>query len=670
MELIFVDDFSTDNTKNIIESYKNQFSNIKLFSLNNNSGFAGKPRNIGLLHANAEYVMFFDPDDILLENCCELLYDKISSNNIDVVSGNYSIQNLENIIPWNHVNITSSICVKSIKDKPSLLILPPSVWSKIYRKDFLLDNNIYFNEKLPGQDALFVYEVLLKSKGILYFNESIALYLKRKDVNEKSITDDISFQRLKDYLEIYEKMYHTLKNFDSNYVIVLSSHLNYWSTLYLKTQLTSNQIMLLSNSFKDLLAKINKCPSNNCELLRLIGHLQVNSALNMLQLQNSEIKRISTNDSVHIVEYQEKIADLNNQLFIEQNSVPAKKTNKKFNISLIDEKYFNKQNIKISVIIPTHNSEKYLQYCLNSVLNQSFKDFEIICVDDASTDNTLNILEYYRKKNNNIKIIQNKTKMGVGASRNIGINNADGEYIQFLDSDDWLDEYSFEKLYDTVNKFDLDIVVYNLIDYDNEKDRFVGTDSNSMNDLNISFYEELKTSEIDAEILFKIPKCICNKLFKSSFIKENLIYFTEGLIYEQHPFFFETIFKSNTIIFIKDDFYTKRIHNHSLTCYNTKELLDSIKISEIVYIFFKENNLYKKLRSYVLNYIIDLFIKNYCLIEDKFKELYFNNMKLKIIKYENEYLLKEDFEKNLTPENKKFYNFIRNSESSLFEDFI
>ena len=93
---------------------------------------------------------------------------------------------------------------------------------------------------------------------------------------------------------------------------------------------------------------------------------------------------------------------------------------------------------KISVIVPIFNVEKYLKECLESIINQTFKDIEIICINDGSTDNSLDILNQYAEKDNRIKVIT-QSNQGLSAARNTGIKYANGEYISFIDSDDYID---------------------------------------------------------------------------------------------------------------------------------------------------------------------------------------------------------------------------------------
>lgn len=106
---------------------------------------------------------------------------------------------------------------------------------------------------------------------------------------------------------------------------------------------------------------------------------------------------------------------------------------------------------KVSIIVPIYNVEKYLARCLESLVNQTFKDIEILAINDGSTDNSLNILNKYAARDKRIRIINNKN-VGVSETRNIGISESNGEFIVFVDSDDWIDNYMIEKMYDFISK--------------------------------------------------------------------------------------------------------------------------------------------------------------------------------------------------------------------------
>lgn len=113
-------------------------------------------------------------------------------------------------------------------------------------------------------------------------------------------------------------------------------------------------------------------------------------------------------------------------------------------------------NPKVSIIMPVYNVEKYLKKCLNSLINQTLDDIEIICVNDGSTDNSDKILQEFAQKDSRIKILTQSNK-GQSVARNLAIENANGEYLGFVDSDDWVDLDYFEKLYNIAIKYDCDI---------------------------------------------------------------------------------------------------------------------------------------------------------------------------------------------------------------------
>ena len=135
------------------------------------------------------------------------------------------------------------------------------------------------------------------------------------------------------------------------------------------------------------------------------------------------------------------------------------KKNKKYNLHLDN---IGGQMTKVSVIVPVYNVEKFLKRCLDSIINQTLKDIEIICIYYNSNDKTLEILEQIASKDSRITVIMQRTKGQAGA-RNEGTDIATGEYIGFVDSDDWIDLDFYEKLYNSAKKYDADIAVGSII---------------------------------------------------------------------------------------------------------------------------------------------------------------------------------------------------------------
>ncbi len=167
--------------------------------------------------------------------------------------------------------------------------------------------------------------------------------------------------------------------------------------------------------------------------------------------------------------------------------------------------------IKVSVIIPVYNVEPYLRRCLDSVVNQTLKDIEIICINDGSTDNSLKILEDYAKQDDRLKIITIQNS-GVSVARNIGIKNSTGEYIGFVDSDDWIDFDFYEKLYNSVELNNYDIVKADMIRVYSNKSELSSLNNQIKN--NIYFF----TSEFYSAI------------YKKNFLNNNKILFPVNII--------------------------------------------------------------------------------------------------------------------------------------------
>ncbi len=178
---------------------------------------------------------------------------------------------------------------------------------------------------------------------------------------------------------------------------------------------------------------------------------------------------------------------------------------------------------KVSIIVPVYNSEKFLDKCLNSLMAQTLKEIEIICVNDGSTDNSLKILQNYAQKDERVKIISQENK-GLSAARNTALKTAIGKYIGFLDSDDFFASDFLEKLYFSAEKENADVAVSNIIRINKEKKE------------NMLIYDKEKIAEKTDDIfkLLTIPKnCyVCNRIYRRDFILNNCLYFKEGVVFE------------------------------------------------------------------------------------------------------------------------------------------
>lgn len=211
---------------------------------------------------------------------------------------------------------------------------------------------------------------------------------------------------------------------------------------------------------------------------------------------------------------------------------------------------------KISIIIPIYNTGKYLTKCLDSVINQTLKDLEIICVNDGSTDNSLDILKIYAKKDSRIKIID-KANSGYGKSMNMGIDNSDGEYIGIVESDDFVELNMFENLYNIAQQNNTDVVKSDFYYYENKRSRKAGKIPRNKSG-------KIFNIKKDTSILKMMPS-IWSSLYKKDFLTKNNIRFMEtpGASYQDTSFAFKTLVTAERLFFTEKAYYQYRQDNEN-----------------------------------------------------------------------------------------------------------
>ena len=176
--------------------------------------------------------------------------------------------------------------------------------------------------------------------------------------------------------------------------------------------------------------------------------------------------------------------------------------------------------IKVSIIVPVYNTEKYLTKCIKSLINQTLKEIELIFVNDGSTDNSKNIINEFKIKDKRIKLI-NQENSGQGKARNVGLANAKGEYIAFVDSDDYVLKDTYEILYKRAKKDNLDMVLFDY--YFSYEDKLVKKPSIIMDG---------KEKIINDGEYITLTPSPCNKLIKKTFLDKSKFKFAEGFMYE------------------------------------------------------------------------------------------------------------------------------------------
>lgn len=259
---------------------------------------------------------------------------------------------------------------------------------------------------------------------------------------------------------------------------------------------------------------------------------------------------------------------------------------------------------KVSIIVPVYNVELYLRRCLESLVNQTLKDIEIIIVDDGSKDSSADIAKEYEKKYSNIKYYR-KENGGLSDARNYGLKYATGKYIAFLDSDDYVEKSLYEKMYEKAKKEDSDMVECNF---------YWSYPRKNKKDIGQKYYGK-------KEMIEKARVVAWNKLYKKEIIDKSGIEFPKGLVYEDVEFFYKIVPYIENVSFVKEPliYYVQR--KKSIINTQDQKTQDIFKILDNVLSYYKEKKIYDDYKDVLeftfMRLLLCSSFKRICKIKDK-----------------------------------------------------
>ena len=261
---------------------------------------------------------------------------------------------------------------------------------------------------------------------------------------------------------------------------------------------------------------------------------------------------------------------------------------------------------KISIIVPVYNTSKYLNKCINSLLNQTLEDIEIILINDGSTDESDSIIKKYKDKR--IKYIHKKNE-GIGKTRNLGIEIASGEYLSFIDSDDYVEADFCEKMYNKAIKDNCDIVIcdfYKDIDSTLEYIKIESFKDNSLNK--------------NPNILNIVNLGPCNKIYKRNLFENRNNRFVENLKYEDAPFVCKVLLSAKKIGKVDEYLAHYVIHDKSETTTRDERIFDILKITDIM---IKELKKHDYMHDAMINIVV-MILTDYTI-----QQRYINDLELR-----------------------------------------
>lgn len=227
--------------------------------------------------------------------------------------------------------------------------------------------------------------------------------------------------------------------------------------------------------------------------------------------------------------------------------------------------------VKISIIIPVYNAEKYLHKCVNSCLSQTLKDIEIIIIDDASTDFTPTVIQKLSEIDNRIKPIFLEENNRQGNARNVGISNSNGKYIMFVDADDWIEPDACEKLYNLSNDADMC-----------GADMFINTNQDELKK-NYRYSSTGMCSISQRDDYIRNCGLFTSRIYKKVFLTQNNIYFPVNLYYEDSYFNTLCALYFNSVVKINYNFYHYYQREDSASHGKSEQQYDKITMAQLIY---------------------------------------------------------------------------------------
>lgn len=557
IEIICVDDGSSDRSVEILKEYAAKDERVMVLQ-QANAG-AGAARNNGLSKASGKYLSFLDSDDFFETDMLEKAVEKIAADRADFV-----------VFRCDHyLNDTNTFKKAAYTLKKQTL--PPYTpfnfrqitdnvfkafvgwaWDKVYDREFVMKHNLKFQEQRTSNDMLFVFSALVLAKRITYLDTVLA-HQRRNNGESLSNTREKSwfcfYNALTALRDVLKEkgLYEELKKDFINYAV----HFSLW-----------NLNTITGECYEKLYTKLHE---EWFEELEVTGHDEA------YFYNKTEYKQLAD-----ILRYD-----------------------------------FKEYNTKLSVVIPVYNAEKYIRQCLDSILTKQKIALEVICVDDCSTDGTPAILKEYQDKYENVTVIRNETNLYAGTCRNKGLMAAKGQYVHFLDSDDYVVDNVYEKLYTLAKENDLDWVKTTSEGFDDETGETIENPRYSMEKMYEGFFGTLLDFQhFPKKFMDYMAVVPWNGIYKRHFLLEKNIRFNSLFCVNDRSFFVDTCVKGERMMIAREKIVRHRMNvSGSLVMKRVQHFDCQFESYRIIRQICNDNHVNDKVRFEILEHeMYDIFV--------------------------------------------------------------
>lgn len=568
IEIICVDGGSTDHTISILEFLQKKDKRITVIE-KAKCGTA-QARNIGLERAKGKYLSFVDADDFMQLNSYEILVEVAEKNKLDLII--YGANIVGNAPEWIKRKTNTRYKVYNNKDTENAIFeeesARPFLWLHFIRRALFEENGkVRFSEEIQiGEEQLCQFEYVPKANSIMVIEDK--LYNHRSErINSRTKKFEKQYaEKFVSYIQLASKVIEAWRKaglFEKNEdkLVTWFVGLTYWELLSFPNIVQPIWAKEITNVIKKYELKdycVEWYEREHLDYIKdMASKAREEKYLDLEQAVGNEIRRYET--------------------------APM-----------------------ISVIVPTYNVESYIKQCIDSLLTQTYRDIEIICIDDGSTDKTLEILEFFKEKDSRIILIKQQ-HLGVSAARNKGLEIARGKYISFVDSDDFMQWNSYEILMEVAEREQLDLVIFgaNIV---GEAPEWIWNKVNTK----YKYYRKGEAKNIIFEEESARPFLWLHFIRRDLFEKNGKTRFNEKMeMGEDQLCQFEYVPKAQSVMVIDDKLYNYRIgRNCSLMQLYEKQQMkkfDShiLLVSNVVEVW-KERNLLEANEDQIITWFINL----------------------------------------------------------------
>lgn len=491
IEIIIVDDGSTDNSLNIASAYAQQDNRILVIANQKASGNSGTPRNQAFHCVNGEYIAFVDSDDYIDASMLEDLYNKAIKEHADICTSSGFYKEDEDGRTSAVVNI-QNVGFNNKEEKQKFFTSPqfPIIWHRIYKREFLTRNHVRFGEFKVSADVIFSFDAARKTNKIVVVN---GIYYHYNFGRPGSTVERRKGEQVLDLFKSYEQII-------SNCAEELNDYLK-----FIINKFIGDYFYCKKNMNPEFISKFNAFSSVFIRrYLPLVDERSI------------------------ISEYSNKTLDLLNNQYSEKYQQDY------------DAVVNSVSQAAISVVVPTHNVGKYIEKCLDSLLTQKLEDLQIIIIDDGSSDDTLNRILRYTKDRRILIISLSKATGLPGVVRNIGLERCTGKYIGFVDGDDWIDREFFYRFYNAIHHNHDDVIFARAFFREEEQE------SKKFN-LNVKPTELACDQDRIHIIKSSFFSNVWNRIYLANFLKKHHIFFPKMYVSEDLSFSLAVIFFAKSV---------------------------------------------------------------------------------------------------------------------------